>query len=117
MGRIMLAQLSENELEKHLNSVTLAPPTPRAIKTIAEVRTELEKVRSQGYSILDQELEIGLRSIGVSIGSHVNDTYAAINISVPASRLSVEELEVKILPMLQNTAQQINSELGSVWPS
>jgi len=117
MGRVMLAQLPENELESYLAGQTLNPPTARGIKTMTEMRKELEKVRKDGYCILDQELETGLRSIGVAIGSHVNDTYAAINVSVPASRLSIEELKEKICPLLQSTAEEINKELGNVWPT
>ena len=117
MGRVMLAQLPDSELDSYLADVTLNPPTERGIKSMGEIRKELAKVRRDGYCILDQELETGLRSIGVAIGSHVNDTYAAINVSVPASRLSIEELKEKICPLLQSTAAEINKELGKVWPN
>jgi IclR family transcriptional regulator, pca regulon regulatory protein len=117
MGRVMLAQLTKNELENHLAGLKLNPPTAQSIKTLATMRKELEKVRRDGYCILDQELETGLRSIGVAIGSHINGTYAAINVSVPASRISIEDLKEKICPLLQSTAKEINKELGNVWPN
>jgi len=117
MGRVMLAQLPKNELENHLAGLKLNPPTAQSIKTLAMMRKELEKVRRDGYCILDQELETGLRSIGVAIGSHINGTYAAINVSVPASRISIEDLKEKICPLLQSTAKEINKELGNVWPN
>jgi len=116
MGRVMLAQLPAKELDQYLKGIKLEPPTVRGIKSISEIKKELAKVKNQGYCILDQELETGLRSIGVSIGSHVNETYAAINVSVPASRMSVKDLEEKIWPLLRRTALEINNELGNVWP-
>jgi IclR family pca regulon transcriptional regulator len=116
MGRVMLAQLPTHILDEYLTGLKLTPPTSLGIKTIKELKIELNKVRKNGYSILDQELETGLRSIGVSIGSHVNDTYAAINVSVPASRMSIKELETNIWPVLKRTSQEINNELGNVWP-
>ena len=116
MGRVMLAQLPTEILDEYLAGIKLAPPTAQSIRTIKELRTEIDKVRSQGFCILDEELETGLRSIGVSIGSHVNDTYAAINVSVPAARFSVEEMKNIIWPVLQKTSREINNELGNVWP-
>ncbi len=117
MGRVMLAQLPEEELDKYLSGMKLDPPTKNGIATMSEMKKELAKVRKSGFCIINEELEIGLRSIGVSIGSHVNDTYAAINISVPSSRLSMKELEERIWPILKKTAAEINQELGSVWPN
>lgn len=117
MGRVMLAQLPKSELEACLADIKLNPPTAQSIKTISVMKRELEKVRKDGYCILDQELETGLRSIGVAIGSHVNGIYAAINVSVPASRVSIEDLKAKICPLLQSTAKEIDKELGNVWPN
>ena len=76
---------------------------------------EIERIRNNGYSIVNQELETGLISIGVAIGSHINDTYAAINVSVSASRWTVPEIEKKIWPLLRVTASNINSELSVAW--
>lgn len=117
MGRAMLAQLPAERIKSYLDGIELHPPTKNSISTKDKMIKELEKVRSQGYCILDEELEVGLRSIAVPIGNHINDTYAAINISVPASRLSVTELAQNVLPKLLQTASEINRELISIWPN
>ncbi|MSO16878.1 MAG: IclR family transcriptional regulator, partial [Candidatus Planktophila sp.] len=62
------------------------------------------------------ELEVGLRSLSVPIGTHVNDTYAAINVSVPASRVSIDSLTQQILPRLQNAARKIDKDIANLWP-
>ena len=117
MGRVMLSQLPSGTLKSYLDGIQLDPPTKNSISIKSEMIKELENVKNQGYCILDQELEIGLRSIAAPIGSHINDTYAAINISVPSSRLSMKELEQNVLPKLLRTAEDINRELTSVWPN
>jgi IclR family pca regulon transcriptional regulator len=77
---------------------------------------ELKKVAASGWCLLDQELEVGLLSLAVPIGTHINEIYASINVSVPASRVSTDQLEGLILPQLLATATQINNEIRKIWP-
>ena len=115
MGRAMLAQLPSEEIEKFLKNAIFTPPTNKGISSALAMQKEIERIRNNGYSIVNQELETGLISIGVAIGSHINDTYAAINVSVSASRWTVPEIEKKIWPLLRETASNINSELSVAW--
>jgi IclR family pca regulon transcriptional regulator len=67
MGRVLLAGLEPGALDAHLGRTELRPLTPRAIATPAALRAELARVRRQGWALVDQELEAGLRSIAVPI--------------------------------------------------
>lgn len=116
MGRIMLAQIPESELFTYFENISLEPINDFSIKSKKLLLAEIEKARKQGWYLLDQELEVGLRSLAVPIGTHVNDTYAAINVSVPASRVSIQTLEKQILPRLLNTAKQIDFDINRLWP-
>src|SRR3990170_6819320 len=63
MGRVLLAALPEDELSRHVPDTELEALTLRTISSIGELRDELARVREQGWALVDQELEIGLRSI------------------------------------------------------
>jgi IclR family pca regulon transcriptional regulator len=106
MGRVLLAATDAGL------PATLERPTPRSIATVAELRAELDLVREQGYSLVDQELELGLRSLAVPVRDAAGATVAAINVSVSAGAHSLEELVAELAPRLRATARQIEAELG-----
>ena len=117
MGRVMLAQLPPAKLKEYLDSAEIEKLTEFSITSKKSLHSEIDKARTQGWYLLDQELEIGLRSLAVPIGTHINDTYAAINVSVPASRVSIKTLESLILPRLQNLATIIDRDILKLWPN
>lgn len=116
MGRIMLGQISDAELSRFIKEIELEPINSFSLKSKTSLLTEIKKAKQQGWYLLDQELEVGLRSLAVPIGTHINDTYAAINVSVPASRVNLETLEKQILPRLLRTANQIDFDINKLWP-
>ena len=117
MGRVMLAQLPATKLQEYLESAQSQKLTEYSLTNKKALQSEIDKARTQGWYLLDQELEIGLRSLAVPIGTHINDTYAAINVSVPASRVSIKTLESLILPRLQNLATIIDRDILKLWPN
>jgi IclR family pca regulon transcriptional regulator len=116
MGRVMLSQLSKENLEAYLNGIEINPLNKFSLASKKALNAEIAKAADQGWYLLDQELEVGLRSLAVPIGTHVNDTYAAINVSVPASRVNVETLTQEILPRLQSVARKIDKDIANLWP-
>jgi IclR family pca regulon transcriptional regulator len=64
-------------------------------------------VRRKGYALVDQELEIGLRSIAVPIRNAAGQVVAAMNVSAQAARLGRREMESRVLPVLQAAAQEV----------
>jgi IclR family pca regulon transcriptional regulator len=77
------------------------------------LRAELAKVRRQGWALVDQELEEGLRSIAAPIRDRDGQTIAAVNLSAHASRLSIENGRRKLVPPLLATAARIEADLRS----
>ena len=66
-----------------------------------------ERIREQGYALVDGQLETGLRSLGVPVRDHQGDVVAALSVAVNAARITMEQLEVDFLPALRTTAAQI----------
>lgn len=111
MGRVLLAELPENELAAILEANELRPLTDRTLVDAPELTEELALVRAQGWAIVDGELEVGLRSAAVPVRGRDRRVAAAVNISMSASRDSVERLREHHLPLLLETADAIEADL------
>jgi IclR family pca regulon transcriptional regulator len=114
MGRVMLAALPAAELDPYLDRASFVAPTRRTITDPDTLRRVLSGIAVQGYALVDQELEDGLRSIAVPIRDRHGDVVAAINVSVHASRANLDTLRRTYLPALLATARRIEADLGAV---
>jgi len=112
MGRVLLAGLAEDELERLLARTELRPLTARTVTDAGTLAQLLARVRRQGYALTDQELEEGLRSIAVPIRDGAGGVAAALNVSVHASRSSAAALKRDVLPLALETAAAIEADLG-----
>jgi IclR family pca regulon transcriptional regulator len=111
MGRVLLADLPAEELDRFLAETTLERLTEHTIVDPDELRTALAQVREQGWALVDQELEIGLRSVAAPIQGADGRTIAALNVSAAAARVSIEELRGRFLRALLRTAELISAGL------
>ncbi|HET6548731.1 MAG TPA: IclR family transcriptional regulator C-terminal domain-containing protein [Solirubrobacter sp.] len=116
MGRVLLAALEPQDLDAYLERAAIRPLTARALGSAAKLRTELERVRAQGWALVDQELEPGLRSVAVPIRGADGRVVAAANLSSHASRVSKEAVRKTLLPPLLRTAARIEADLAAVEP-
>jgi IclR family pca regulon transcriptional regulator len=114
MGRVQLAGLSDDDLTAYLNRVKLKPLTAHTLATEAELRGELARIRAQGWALVDQELEEGLRSIAAPVHDAGGRTIAAVNVSAHASRVSAQDVQATLLPPLLETASRIEADLRVV---
>lgn len=112
MGRVLLADLSPDELDDYLASTKLEPLTDRTITGETELRAELERVRRQGWALVDQELEEGIRSIAAPLRDRHDKVLAALNISSHAGRVNLATLREEFLPALLATANRISEHLA-----
>jgi IclR family pca regulon transcriptional regulator len=112
MGRAVLAHVPDGEREALLAAVTLAPLTPRTITDKGVLRAELATVREQGWALVDQELEEGLRSVAAPLRDGTGRVVAAVNVSAPVRRGSVEQMATEILPALLHAAREIEADLA-----
>ena len=114
MGRVLLAQLPEQMLEKYLQSAAFSKFTERTICNADDLRKEIRTVLKQGYALVDQELELGLRSLAVPVVDARSRTVAAVNVSTQAARTSKAAMLQNFLPVLRRAANDISSCLGHV---
>jgi IclR family transcriptional regulator, pca regulon regulatory protein len=112
MGRVLLAGLDDDELEAFLQRAELRPLTAETVTDVAALRAELSRVREQGWAVVDQELEGGLRSVAAPIHSPDARVLAAINLSTHASRRTLDEIRQSLLPPLLETASRIERDLA-----
>jgi IclR family transcriptional regulator, pca regulon regulatory protein len=112
MGRVLLAGLDPHECAELLDELELVPLAHETITTRAQLEAELERVREQGYAIVDRELESGLRSVAAPIRDRRRRVVAAVNLAVHAPQVSVEEIRRSLLGPLLDTAAAIEHDLG-----
>src|SRR5215207_8996063 len=110
MGRVLLAALPEPELDDFLAGATLERYTDRTITEPERLRRTIQGVRDQGWALVDQELEIGLRSIAAPLRVD-GRTIAAINVSAAAPRVPLEQLRGRFLPELLRSVELISTAL------
>jgi IclR family pca regulon transcriptional regulator len=111
MGRAILAFLPEDELDAYLKRVELEGKTEKTITTVPRLKQALSAVKHSGYAIVDQELEIGLRSIAVPVRDSFGNVTAAINVSAQAGRMTLRMMESVYLPPLLAASQDLASVL------
>lgn len=110
-GRVLAAALPEEERRTWVEEVSLKKLTPNTVTSRAELGRLIEETREQGFSIVDQELEIGLRSISVPIRDVDGNVLAALNVACPSSRISPEEMLDGILIEVQAASEEITSRM------
>jgi len=108
MGRVLLADLPPAQLDRYVARVKLTRLTNRTVSTSAELKRVLAEVRRDGYAIVDQELEIGLRSIAVPVKDAAARCVAAINVGTQSARVSVSEMQTRFLAPLQAAASELS---------
>ncbi|PAM98535.1 IclR family transcriptional regulator [Streptomyces sp. Alain-F2R5] len=111
VGRVILADLPDAEIETRLARADLRPHTARTLASADALRAELRRVRRQGYALVDQELEDGLRSVAAPVRDRDGAVVAGVNIAVHAGRNSVESVRRDLLPHLLATVARIDADL------
>lgn len=112
MGRVLLAGLSSREFDRYMADTDLERLTPHTVTDPKRFRSIIDRVRRDGYALVDQELEEGLRSIAAPIRNARGDVIAAMNISCHASRIDVERMLEEFRPKVMSTAAAISDRVG-----
>jgi IclR family transcriptional regulator, pca regulon regulatory protein len=111
MGRVLLAALAEREARAVLERSTLVAKTRHTKVSIEEILSEVGLVRRKGYATVDQELELGLRSIAVPLIGRRGKVRAALNIGAAAVGETSDEMVQSYLDPLQEAARDISALL------
>ena len=113
MGRVLLAALPGPALEEYLSTVRLTRLTERTVTDPERLRAEISEVRQRGFCVIDQELELGVRSVAVPVHDADGRTVAAVNASAHAARVRLDTLQKVFLPRLREAARQIDADLAA----
>jgi IclR family pca regulon transcriptional regulator len=116
MGHVLLADMDRMELNAYFIVADLDRLTPHTLTHRTALEAELAKVREQGWAMVDQELEEGLRSVAAPIRNRKGRAVAAVNISTHASRTPVDVVRTQFVPPLIETATAISADLAAVAP-
>jgi len=100
MGRVLLAALPEDEARSVIESSDLTPRTPHSLTDPEEIMAAIAKARSAGHATVDQEVELGLRSLAVPVINSRGQTVAALNTGVAAVQQDADEIVRLYLPAL-----------------
>jgi IclR family pca regulon transcriptional regulator len=107
LGRTLLAHLSPQALDAYLDRVELKAYTERTVVSRQRLKEILAGVRQAGYAIVEEELEVGLRSMAVPVRGASGEVIAALNIGAQAMRVSSRRMKTEFLPVLQRGAQEL----------
>jgi IclR family pca regulon transcriptional regulator len=108
LGRVLLSTLSPDEVAAFVRGQPLKLYTEYTLVDHDAIITEVERAREQGWAHIDQELEIGLRSIAAPIRRADGQVIAAVNVSAVSARVSVENMLTQMLPHLLQSAEAIS---------
>jgi IclR family pca regulon transcriptional regulator len=111
-GRVLLAALSESELSAQLERIELKALTAKTIVSREALTRDIRRVREQGYSVIDEELEAGIRAIAVPIVAKEGHVAGSLGVGAIASRVSLEELQSRFLPALRDQARAIGQSIS-----
>ena len=111
MGRVLVAALPELEARARIASAPLAARTPRTLTDPDAIMAELARVRAQGFAVIDQEVELGLRSVAVPLANARGHVIAALNVGLAAGPEPVEDVAARLLPELLAVANHLRGLL------
>jgi IclR family transcriptional regulator, pca regulon regulatory protein len=111
MGRVLLAALPAAEQADYLAHTELRHLTPKTISDPTKLAATLARISTAGYALVDQELEVGLRSIAVPVHDADHKVVAALNVSMHVGRGSADAARRELLPHLRDTAAAIEADL------
>lgn len=111
VGKAILAQLPEDEVEKIWHSSKIQQLTQNTITELDDLKKELSKIRVQGYAVDNEENEIGIRCVGASIFNRHGEVEGAISVSGPTIRVTKDKVE-EIAREVTKCAKNISGALG-----
>lgn len=111
VGKIFLAEQTQEQVAAYVKQYGLRPRTPRSIRTLEALRAELAKVREQGYALNNQEFVMWLRSVAAPVYDDLGQLAAGLSVSgtlpeIPSKRIPVLAMEVR------KAAEEISQALG-----
>jgi DNA-binding IclR family transcriptional regulator len=110
VGKALVAFAEDSERERLLEELKLDPLTERSITDRDAFRAEIGKVRRQGYAVMDEENEAGMRAVAVPLLNSQGNAFASLATAVPVFRLDLDGL-IAHVPLLQEAAAELSARL------
>lgn len=110
-GKIVLSELSAEELSRYLAGVTFAPVTPHTVRSKTRLKKEIGKVRATGFAYSREEFTLGISAIATAVRAE-SKCYGAINLAVPTARFTPDR-EADFREALRRIAQAVAREISS----
>ena len=111
VGKVILAFMPEQLLDKYLEQEELEKLTPYTITDKECLKKELKQIRTHGFSVDNEEIEIGLKCVAAPIRNHKEEIVGAISIAGPTSRMTLEKIEI-LSGVIRAAAMEISNKLG-----
>jgi len=111
VGKVLLASLSSEKLQKIINHKTLPKLTENTITSPEKLKKELEKIRKEGFAIDNEECEVGAKCIAAPIMDYRKEVVAAVSISGPSARLTEDRVK-NLVRVVKEIAHKISEKLG-----
>ena len=112
LGKVLLAYLDEDDLDRFFRSVRLKRYTANTITEPNELRCHLGRIRERGYAIDDAEHGAEVKCVAAPVRDKRGKVSAAISISGPVFRLTSEKIKNELISAIAETAKEISSRLG-----
>jgi DNA-binding IclR family transcriptional regulator len=110
VGKALVAFAAEEDRARLVEGLELTALTARSITDRHAFRAEIDRVRSLGYSVMDEENEVGMRAVSVPVLNGQGVAFASLAVAAPIFRLSVEEM-VAYVPLLKSAASELAAKL------
>jgi DNA-binding IclR family transcriptional regulator len=111
VGKVLLAYMPIDEQTRVLSGLDLQRLTPNSVGNLADLRTELSRVRKNGYATDLEEHELHIRCAAAPIWDHSGSVQSSLSITAPAFRMPVTRLR-QLAPLIQAAGLKISAELG-----
>jgi len=112
LGKAILSQMSDEELNNYFSHVQLKPHGPNTILTKKQLLQDLKDTRNRGYAVDNEELSPGLHCVAAPVFDHTTRARYAISISGPTSRMTMERID-EMQEELRRICAKLSSSMGS----
>ena len=112
VGKVLLAYMPETDAEIIIQNVSSEQRTGNTITDPAELKQHLKMIRARGYAIDDEENEEGVRCVAAPIRNEIGQVIAAMSVSGPSTRITIEKIDDSLKSRVTETAMRISRKLG-----
>ena len=112
LGKMILASLRPDQLQRFLQRVELKPSTEKSITEVAALLREIEDIRRSGIAFDDGEFNAEVRCVAVPVKDFTGQTIGALGISGPIWRMTDQVLQSRA-KLVQAAADRLSAEFGA----